>query len=130
MLITIPISAAELFDKITILEIKERYAQGFPDKLANVQKELGSLKQLIPTLPDPSLLPAVEQLVNKLRVLNHNIWVVEEGLRHLEKFNNFSSLFILLARQAYINNDQRFQVKKALNDIFKSEVVEEKIYGV
>jgi hypothetical protein len=124
MLVQIQISPGELFDRITILQIKKNYAAGDPDKLNNISHELEMLLSVAPPMEN------VSQLIVELRNVNHNIWVVEEGLRHFEKFNNFGPAFIALARLAYLNNNQRFRIKTQLNKIFDSELVEEKIYGV
>jgi hypothetical protein len=125
MSIQAPISVGELFDKITILEIKEIYARGDEQKLANVRKELELLRQLVPMEPR---LP--QGLIDDLRRVNHNIWVVEEALRQFEAFGNFTQTFIMNARQVYSNNDKRAAIKKQINNMFNSEITEEKVYTV
>lgn len=125
MNIQAPISVGELFDKITILEIKEVYARGDEQKLANIKKELSLLRELIPTEAKISM-----DVINELRRVNHNIWIVEEALRQFEAFNNFTQTFIMNARQVYTNNDRRSLIKRQINAAYNSEIIEEKVYGV
>jgi len=121
-----PIAVGELFDKITILEIK---ASRITDKtkLLNVTRELSILK----SVADASLeLDAeVEGIVDKLRLVNSQLWDVEDKIRECERNNDFGTVFIKLARSVYCHNDQRALLKKQLNKLTGSELVEEKSYA-
>lgn len=122
-----PISTGELLDKITILEIK---AQRITDagKLRNVDKELTTLRAVVGefvVLDDLGL-----GLMDELREINNALWDVEDKLREYETRQDFGEHFIQLARSVYISNDKRALVKKKLNELTGSVLVEEKSYTV
>jgi len=119
------ISVGELLDKITILEIKATRIVG-EVKQANVAKELSVLK----TMADASLrLDAnVLGLVSELREVNNLLWNVEDRIRECEKNKDFGSDFVALARSVYRHNDQRALLKRKLNELTGSELIEEKSY--
>jgi len=124
--ILVPISIGELFDKITILEIK---ALRITDELkrANVTRELSVLK----TIAIDSLQLDTEglTLVDRLRRVNTLLWDVEDGIRDCERNKDFGNRFVELARSVYCHNDKRALLKKRLNEITGSELVEEKSYS-
>ena len=119
------ISAGELIDKITILEIKKTKISN-KDKLNNIEKELNSLnstlKKSIPNLSN------IEDLINKLKKINLKLWNIEDGKRAAEKNNDFNEKFIELARNVYKFNDERAKVKLAINNTLGSNIKEVKSY--
>jgi len=125
MQITIPISLAELIDKISILEIKKAKIKN-PEKLQNVEYELQILVDVIKSekLPKNKIYEFKERLIK----INGKLWDIEDRLRLKEKANVFDEEFIKLARLVYITNDERAEVKKELNVAFGSKLIEEKEY--
>ena len=116
------ISLGELIDKITILEIKMRKLKG--KALININKELNSLKE---TLADSNIL-VEPSLISELRLVNQELWRIEDKIRIHEKQNNFGESFIQLARSVYKTNDQRAAIKRRINIEHNSDLVEEKSY--
>ena len=119
-MITIPVSTGEVIDKITILEIKQSKIQD-KEKLENVIKELLYLRKLV----DCSI---VKSLYIELKEVNLALWDIEDKLRIKESNSEFDQAFIELARQVYFTNDRRAAIKKRINILTKSELVEEKQY--
>ena len=121
----IPVSWGELFDKVSILEIKKEYALK-KSAFNNIQKEYEILNGLIPE----ALFGNAElmRLRLKLKKINQNIWHIEKEIRIKEAASTFDESFIELARNTYLLNDSRAVVKKRINVILKSAIVEEKIY--
>ena len=119
----IPISWGELFDKITILQIKNENLTS-QDALKNVEWEL---KQLQTTLiKNFSQDVEVKHLETELRKINKKLWDIEDRIRDKERTSSFDDEFIQLARSVYITNDERSRIKKRINETFGSELVEEK----
>ncbi|QTL01794.1 hypothetical protein J5J86_13325 [Aquabacter sp. L1I39] len=119
-----PISAGELIDKITILQIKaERISEG--SKLANVERELAELN----ALRIHHRLDGLDVLTADLRTVNETLWEVEDELRLLEVEQRFDDRFIALARAVYQTNDRRAALKKEINLLVGSAIVEEKSYA-
>lgn len=125
MPILVPVSWGELLDKITILEIKSaRIAD--PAKLTNVGRELEALRAVVEaagSLPD-----AARPLIDSLRAVNEALWDVEDEIRDCERRKEFQERFVELARSVYHQNDRRAALKRELNDLLGSELVEEKSY--
>ena len=121
MRILAPINIGELFDKITILEIKQQFTED-PDKLRNIVYELSQLHELSSSLQVP------EELIEQLKSVNRKIWDVEDRIRFLESVEDFGADFVALARSVYKNNDERSAIKRLINDLTSSEIVEEKIF--
>jgi hypothetical protein len=119
--VMIPVSVGELFDKITILEIKTERIKA-EHKLANIRRELASLQQIVSTIDDANIL----HLVSQLKHTNLVLWDIEEQKRMKEKAQCFDQGFIELARAVYINNDIRAAIKREINVITGSPIVEEK----
>jgi len=119
------ISAGELIDKITILEIKKIKITN-KDKLIDVEKELFSLletmKQFIPN--DASILKHKDDL----KKINLRLWDIEDGKRSAEKNQDFGKQFIELARNVYKLNDERAKIKLAINNVLGSNIKEVKSY--
>ena len=122
----VPISWGELFDKITILQIKlENLTSN--NALKNVEWELKKL-QSISTQYCPKTLETI-QLEGELRQINQQLWDIEDKIRDKERHNAFDDEFIQLARSVYITNDERSRIKRNINDMLGSELVEEKSYA-
>jgi hypothetical protein len=126
MQVTVPVSVGELLDKITILEIKaERIADAA--KRANVAHELA----LLAARRDALGLEGAEigRLIDELGQVNRRLWDVEDDLRRLETQKSFGRDFVELARQVYRENDRRAEIKRALNRLTGSDLIEEKSYS-
>ena len=122
----VEVSAGELIDKITILEIKaERIADA--GKLANVHRELGSLTQARGEALESS--PELDELTAELRRINERLWQIEDDIRSCEHRSDFGERFIELARAVYRANDHRTTAKRRINELLGSELVEEKDYA-
>ena len=122
----VEVSAGELVDKITILEIKaERIAD--PDKLANVHRELRSLTATRERALDRS--PELDEFTAELRRINECLWKIEDDIRDCERNGDFGERFIELARAVYRTNDRRAAAKRKINDLLGSALVEEKNYA-
>ncbi|OYZ81833.1 MAG: hypothetical protein B7Y12_06020 [Rhizobiales bacterium 24-66-13] len=125
MEILAPVSAGELIDKITILEIKaERIAD--PAKRANVVRELTALAQLRDI---HALSVGFEDLTVEIKSVNEALWEIEDALRELETEKRFDERFVELARAVYVTNDRRAAIKKEINVRSGSLIVEEKSYA-
>ena len=121
--IIIEISAGELIDKITILEIKKEKIDN-KKKLENINKELTSLtKTFNERIPDKS---KVKDLIMNLKNVNLKLWDIEEGKRQAEKNKKFDEDFIKLSRDVYKTNDERAKIKLKINDILGSNIKEVK----
>ena len=119
------ISAGELIDKITILEIKKAKITN-KDKLVDVEKELSSLNQTLKKfIPDES---KINKYKNNLKEINLRLWDIEDGKRLAEKNNDFREKFIELARNVYKFNDERAKIKLAINSALNSNIREVKSY--
>lgn len=127
MLIEAPISLGELIDKITILEIKAVNI-GDATKLKNVTHELNILNAKVNQLLDAAGQAKLALLKQALKDINQELWVIEDDIRDCEYAKDFSDKFIQLARAVYVTNDKRAKVKKDINLVFGSELVEEKSY--
>ena len=119
------ISAGELIDKITILEIKKIKISN-KEKLNNIEKELSSLNGTMKkSIPDQNL---IKDLIIKLKEINLKLWDIEDGKRAAEKENSFNEKFIELARNVYKFNDERAKIKLAINNTLGSNIKEVKSY--
>jgi hypothetical protein len=116
--IIIPISVGELLDKISILQIKSKYTDN-----SFVQKEL---EHLVKVAKENQVY--VQNDINSLLEVNQKLWNIEDELRLFEKKHLFNEDFIQLARLVYTYNDQRAEIKKQINQKYKSEYQEVKCY--
>lgn len=126
-LIFAPVSAGELFDKISILMIKsERITD--PAKLANVRKELDLLSAIAEkqTVSDPAALALV---MKELKAVNEAIWEAEDVVRAHERSGRFGEDFVRTARTTYGNNDKRAALKREINRLLNSMLIEEKSHA-
>jgi len=121
----LPVSWGEVIDKITILEIKNTKLSG-ADALANVRKELS----LLSSVADVYLAnnARLSDLKHRLRVVNDALWAIEDDIREKEAKQEFDNQFIALARSVYTRNDERAAIKREINDLLRSDIVEEKSY--
>ena len=117
------ISAGELIDKITILEIKKIKISD-ENKLKDVEKELASLNETFKKfIPDQS---QIKPLIDKLKSINLKLWDIENGKREAEKAKDFGEKFIDLARSVYKSNDERAKIKLEINNLLGSNIKEVK----
>ncbi len=126
MSISINVSVGEFLDKLTILQIKaERITD--PAKLANIKRELDSLtdewKQ-----SQYATAAGMEEAIRELRLVNEQLWDIEDAIRDKEARREFDARFVELARSVYITNDQRAAIKRDINIRAGSGLVEEKSY--
>ncbi|PWC80804.1 hypothetical protein TSH100_28835 [Azospirillum sp. TSH100] len=125
MPILAPVSWGELLDKITILDIKaERIADA--EKLANVRREREALEAV--AAQADTARPDVAAVIGDLRAVNTTLWEIEDEIRDCERAKDFGPRFVELARRVYRTNDQRAALKRDLNQLLGSELVEEKSY--
>ena len=119
------ISAGELIDKITILEIKKAKILD-KDKLIDVEKELSSLNHTMNKyIPDES---KISKYKNNLNIINAELWDLENAKRAAEKENLFGEKFIENARKVYKLNDERAKLKLSINKALGSNIKEVKSY--
>jgi len=124
--ITVGIAPGELIDKITILEIKsERMTDAA--KLENVRIELATLA----TARDAAILFSAElaDLTGELKKINEQLWEIEDDIRDCEREKDFGEKFVELARLVYKSNDRRAALKRDINMLLGSHLVEEKSYS-
>ncbi len=123
--VLVPVAPGELIDKITILEIKAARIDDSA-KNANVRRELdllsGTRANAVPESPDLARLTAA------LKAVNETLWDIEDDIRACEAAQDFGPRFIALARAVYQTNDQRAALKREINLLLGSEIVEEKSY--
>jgi hypothetical protein len=124
--VTTEIAPGELLDKITILEIK-RSRIADEKKLPNIHVELGALL----AVQSRSLRPSQElaRLTSQLKTVNESLWEIEDNIREQERNQDFGARFIELARSVYHKNDERAAIKRKINELLGSRIVEEKSYA-
>ena len=122
----IPISWGELFDKITILQIKLDNIQD-KNALKNIKIEYDELFKIYDNnfLEDAS----AKLFLNDLKNINKKLWNIEDNIRDKERHKTFDKKFIQLARSVYITNDERSRIKRNINETFGSQLIEEKSYS-
>jgi len=120
MSVSINISIGELFDKYSILLIKSEKIKN-SKKLENIDKELNVLKSIKEKYDNNDLL-------NQLKIINEKLWDIENKKRQKEKDKIFDNEFIELARNVYIWNDKRSEIKNKINIFFNSNILEVKEY--
>jgi len=125
MLVNIPVSVGELFDKISILEIKKKKIKN-KEHLKIIKYELNKLNLIIKKKRLNSMLIRTE--FNKLKNINLRLWNIEDKKRKYEKNKNFNDNFIYLARKVYLLNDKRALIKLNINNLSGSQIKEVKSY--
>ncbi len=120
-----PVSVGELLDKVTILRIKAaRITEA--DKLAHVRAELAALEAVAAGVAPA---PGLEAAVAALQATNETLWEVEDAIRLCEARGDFGPDFVRLARAVYVTNDRRAALKREVNRLTGSALVEEKSYA-
>ena len=119
------ISAGELLDKISILEIK---LVKIIDKesLLEINKEYNSLKETQNS--NIKLTKNLENLIKELKEVNLKLWDIEDNKRICEKNKDFGKVFVDLSRNVYLNNDKRARIKSEINKLLGSNIKEVKQY--
>lgn len=123
--ILVPTSPGELIDKLTILRLKSEHITDAA-KLAHVRHE----QSVLQAIADQHLSndPALNALWDQLYSINGDLWVIEDDIRAFEETGDFGPGFVALARAVYVTNDQRAAIKKQINVLLGSAIVEEKSY--
>ena len=125
-MVSAPCSLGELIDKITILRIKADRI-GEPEKLVNVGRELALLERL--AREDGASWPPIDGLTDQLAAVNARLWQIEDAIRACEREGDFGPRFVKLAQSVYRENDTRAAIKRAINTLAGSALVEEKSYA-
>lgn len=128
MIVRVPISVGELVDKLSILSIKAARVND-PAKLVNINIERDLLTAELQTVSKN--IKAVNELqhyMEQLGEINRQLWDIEDQIRQCERDQNFEETFINLARNVYHTNDKRSAVKKSINLMVGSTIIEEKSY--
>jgi glycosyltransferase involved in cell wall biosynthesis len=123
--VLVPAAPGELVDKITILEIKSERIKD-PDKLRAVRLELAALEAARDRALEPSA--RLRELMAELKQVNEALWQIEDDIRGCERDADFGPRFVELARSVYHQNDRRAVVKRRINELFGSDIREEKEY--
>ena len=124
--ISVEVSPGELIDKITILEIRLERIEG-KDKLKNVKLEWETLTRARDEAIEAT--PELEKLTADLKKSNERLWEIEDDIRDCERDKDFGDRFVELARGVYVNNDQRSRLKREINELLGSRLIEEKSYA-
>ena len=124
--ILVPTAPGDLIDKLTILRLKEERIAD-EAKVTNVRVEKEALMETAKAHVPPSA--ELDALWNELYQINGELWVIEDDVRECEKAKDFGETFVKLARAIYITNDRRAQVKKKINLLLGSALIEEKSYA-
>jgi len=119
------ISAGELLDKISILEIKLHNIKD-QEKLLEINKEYKSLEETRKSNIEST--ETLQKLIGELGEINLKLWNIEEEKRKCEKSGDFGKNFIQLSRNVYINNDKRAKIKSDINKLLGSNIKEVKSY--
>ena len=125
-MVSTPSSLGELIDKITILRIKAERI-GEPEKLVNVYRELTLLERSAREVGLSG--PSIDLLTDQFAAVNGRLWTIEDALRACEREGDFGPRFVALARSVYCENDTRAAIKRAINTLVSSALVEEKSYA-
>jgi hypothetical protein len=121
----VPVSWGELLDKITILEIKRARLRS-PNAVANTEREQAALDAVLAGLDAPDGLPGLRLALTRV---NERLWEIEDAIRAKEAAGDFGAEFVALARSVYRQNDERGRIKRAINTLLGSGLVEEKLYS-
>ena len=119
----VPISLGELVDKITILEIKTEHITDAA-KLENVNRELELLRAACSIE-----MTRIDELRRELKAVNERLWTIEDKIRDCERNGDFGPQFVELARSVYKTNDRRADIKRKINLVTGSSLMEEKSYS-
>ena len=123
--ILVEVSAGELLDKLTILEIKQEKIKD-PEKLKYINDEYSVLKdQLNKSVKSD---PKLDALFNSLKKINEKLWIIEDDKRLCEKSSDFGEKFVKLSRDVHFLNDDRAKIKLEINNYTGSKIKEIKEY--
>lgn len=122
----VPVSWGELLDKIAILEIKRQRLRA-PQAAANAERELAALSPSLASLEPAPL--GLTVLRTALAEVNQRLWEIEDRIREKEAQGDFGAEFVALARSVYRENDERGRIKRAINTLLQSTLMEEKQYS-
>lgn len=120
----IEVSNGEILDKFSILMIKSFRIED-EDKIRNIQKEIEELLPIVDKLTEED---EVYSKYLELIKVNEELWEVEDAIRELERGQDFGERFVELARLVYFTNDKRARIKREINSLTGSELIEEKSY--
>lgn len=125
MTISVEVSYGEMLDKISILEIKLEKVSN-PGQRENISRELGILSEA----RDQGLSGGLDfsEIYSSLKNVNLRLWQIEDDIRDCERRQDFGPDFVLLARSVYKVNDHRAALKRELNELLGSPLIEEKLY--
>ncbi len=118
----IEVSNGEIVDKLTIIEIKLKHIKD-ADKLKNLQKEYEVLNEAV-----SKIIPKDHELYQALLNINQELWDIEDRIRDYERNKDFGDAFIQTARAVYFTNDKRSEIKRKINELTGSALIEEKSY--
>ena len=118
----IEVSNGEIVDKLTILLIKKENIKD-KEKLKNIQNEINQIEHI-----SNSIVTKDSEEFIELYEVNKSLWKIEDNIRRLELRKQFDEEFISVARSVYRNNDKRAEIKRQINQMSGSELVEEKSY--
>ena len=121
----VPMSWGELFDKITILQIKKINIKS-KIALKNINNELDQLYKIFNDNFSENII--AKKLMSDLTLVNKKLWNIEDEIREKENNKIFDIEFIELARSVYFTNDNRARIKRKINKVFISDIIEEKSY--
>ena len=124
IIVNAPISVGELMDKISILKIKKKKITD-EKKLLFINEELQLLSSTLNAVVQDN---KINEFLDKLIEVNSKLWKIEDDIRLCERNKKFNQHFIDLAREVYITNDKRADIKLAINNHFGSTLVEVKSY--
>jgi hypothetical protein len=125
MQLLVEISVGELIDKMTILELKLDHIRD-EGKRTNVAREYAALGIALPKEVAADV--GVTSLRQELKAVNAELWRIEDDIRARERAQTFGVEFIALARAVYQTNDRRSLLKRRINEVTQSSIVEEKSY--
>ncbi len=129
IIVNAPISVGELMDKISILKIKKKNITD-EKKLLFINEELQLLSSTLNAVVQDAVVQdnKINEFLDKLIEVNSKLWKIEDDIRLCERNKKFNQHFIDLAREVYITNDKRADIKLAINNHFGSTLVEVKSY--
>jgi len=124
--LVLEIGAGELFDRLTILELKARHARN-EDQYRRVIGELRRARDLSESGDLP--IEQIAELVAELRAVNGRLWHVEDQLRRCEANHDFGPTFVELSRAVYLNNDLRAAIRRRIDECVTPSFMQDKIYS-
>ena len=128
--LNIIVSISFVVDEISILQIKKEKLTD-KEKLVNVIKTYSSRVSILSGYlkhEKEKSKKLLKKIFVKLKDVNEKLWEVEDRLRIFEKNKQFDDNFIKDARSVYRLNDERFKLKRQIDELFNSELLEEKSY--